>query len=219
MLKPLLAAVGGAAVGFWVAKMRYEKAAYAYANLRVEEAKVFAEARADREIQKFLAEAEQTFGDDIEKAKVDAVAKVFESENVSIEGLFEDNPVVDGLVRNYQGFSSPAPSTTEDEESESHIILIRRAEFFEGPLTDKYDQTSVTYYQNDDILVDPHDKQLDVKAAIGSIRPSWFGNEADDENVCYVRNTQLEIEFEVNRSQGSYARDVLGLNPDAEGGE
>jgi len=104
-----------------------------------------------------------------------------------------------------------------EEDSESHIVLMRRKEFFEGPLSDDYHQVSVTYYQNDDILIDEHDKQLDVAAAIGNIRPNWFGNEADDENVCYVRNTKVKIEFEVVRSLGSYAKDVLGRGDEDEG--
>jgi hypothetical protein len=203
MLKPLLAAAGGAAVGFWVAKMRYEKAAYAYANDRIEQAKAYAEERADRQIQKFQAEAEV--------GTVKRVAEVLEKEQAHIEEVLAD-PAIEKLVTNYQGFSSSEPMpTVVDEDSESHIVLIRRKEFFEGPLTDTYDQISVTYYQNDDILLDPSDKQLDVAQAVGNIRPSWFGNEADDENVCYIRNTKIQIEFEVNRSQESYAKDVLGI--------
>lgn len=216
MWKPLLAAAGGAAVGFLYAKMRYEKEAYAYANERIEQAKVYAEERADRRIETFLAEADAK----TEKAKVDAVAEAFteafEGEDKQVEEVFS-NPEVDKLLTNYAGFSAPQPPTVVEEDSESHIVLIRRKEFFEGPLTDTYDQISVTYYQNDDVLLDPSDKQLDVAAAIGNIRPSWFGNEADDENVCYVRNTKLEIEFEVNRSQGSYAKDVLGLGDEDKG--
>jgi hypothetical protein len=205
MLKPLLAAAGGAVVGFYIAKLRYEKAAYAYATERIEEVKIYAEERADRKIRESRAEAE------IEK--VAEVAAIFEKEDHPVEEVLQ-NPVVEGLIRNYQSFSTPAPPTVDnedEEDSESYIVLIRRKEFFEGPADVTYDQTAVTYYANDDILIDAHDKQLDVKAAIGSIRPDWFGNEADDENVCYVRNTKLKIEFEVNRSQASYARDVLGI--------
>lgn len=212
MLKPLLAAAGGAVVGFYIAKLRYEKAAYAYAIERIEQAKVYAEERADREIQKFLAEAEQSFDSDIEKAKVDAVAEVFKNEMDQVE---ETDLVLDELLTNYQGFSGSQPPMVAEEDGESHILLIRRKEFFEGPPNDDYHQTSVTYYQNDDILVDATDKQLDVAAAIGNIRPNWFGNEADDENVCYVRNTKIKIEFEVIRSQGSYAKDVLGRTDEA----
>lgn len=209
MLKPLLAAAGGAVVGFWIAKVRYEKAAYAYANERIEQAKVYAEERADRQIQKFQAEADaeavfevSSAFDSLEEAGDDAVLETVEKLVV--------NPAVESLIKNYQRFSSPEPPMVVEEDSESHIVLIRRKEFFEGP-EEGYDQTYGTYYQNDDILVDAGDKQLDVVAAIGNIRPNWFGNEADDENVCYIRNTKLKIEFEVNRSQGSYAKDVLGL--------
>lgn len=208
MWKPLLAAAGGAVVGFLFAKMRYEKEAYAYANERIEQAKIYAEERADRSIEKILAGAEAD--------KVKAVAAVFENETEQVEEIFENNPTVENLVKNYQGFSSPQPPTVVEEDSESYIVLIRRKEFFEGPLNDEYHQTALTYYQNDDILIDEHDNQLDVVAAVGNIRPNWFGNEADDENVCYVRNTKTKIEFEVNRSQGSYAKDVLGLGDESE---
>ncbi len=209
MWKPLLAAAGGAVVGFWVAKVRYEKAAYAYANERIEQAKVYAEERADRRIQQFQAEAS--------KEAVDAVAAVFENDTSQIAQVLDENEAIAGLVRNYQSFSAPdsTPMVVE-EESESHIQLIRRKEFFEGPLDDTYDQVAVTWYQNEDVLIDPADKQLDVPQAVGNIRPNWFGNEADDENVCYVRNTKFKVEFEVNRSQGSYAKDVLGIGDNEE---
>jgi hypothetical protein len=212
MWKPLLAAAGGALVGFWVAKSKYEKEAYAYANERIEQAKAYAEERADRQIQKSQAEASVE--------ALDAVTAVFEQDTKQMEKLVEDNAVVAGLIQNYQGFSTPAPSTAPvGEDSESHIILIRRKEFFERRNSDPdiYDQTTVTWYPDEDILYDDMgQKQLDVQAAVGNIRGSWFGNEADDENVCYVRNTKLKIEWEVIRSQGSFRTDVLGLGGDDE---
>lgn len=212
MWKPLLTAVGGATVGFLVAKMRYEKEAYAYANERIEQAKVYAEERADRAIAKFQAEAEVQ--------ALEAVTAVFEKDTEQMAKLVDENAVVASLVTNYQGFSASQPPMVVEEDSESHIVLIRRKEFFEGPLSDTYHQTTVTYYANDDILYeDSSRKQLDVTAAIGNIRPNWFGNEADDENVCYVRNTKLEIEFEVIRSQGSFRQDVLGIIPGEENEE
>lgn len=212
MLKPLLAAVGGAAVGFWVAKLRYEKAAYAYATERIEQAKVYAEERADREIQRFQAEAE---GDAVER-----VAEVLEEDQNRIDEVFAEDPEVENLVLNYQGFSSPRPPSAA-EDSESHIRLMRRKEFFEHDTEESgYHQVSVTYYQNDDILYDDMgQKQLDVQAAVGNIRPSWFGHEPDDENVCYVENSKNKIMFEVIRSQGSFAKDVLGLSDDEDKAE
>lgn len=205
MWKPLLAAAGGAVVGFLIAKSRYEKEAYAYANERIEQAKVYAEERADRTIKKLQAEAEVE--------TLEAVAAVFEKDTSKMAQLVETNTAIADLVTNYQGFSSsPTPLVEAEEDSESHIVLIRRKEFFEGPPSDAYNQVSVTYFGKDDILYDElGQKQLDVRAAIGSIRPDWFGHEADDENVCYVRNSKIEVEFEVIRSMGSFANDVLGL--------
>jgi hypothetical protein len=209
MLKPLLCAAGGAAVGFYIAKLRYEKAAYAYAVERIEQAKTFAEERAERKLQEFQAEAEA--------ATVGAVADAVLYDPDIQEAISGAGEPFDTLIQRYGGFETAAPPLVVEDDAESHIVLIRRKEYFEGPLSDDYQQTSVTYYQNDDILYDDMgQKQLDVRAAIGSIRPSWFGNEADDENVCYVRNTQIQVEFEVIRSQGSYTKDVLGLD---EGGE
>lgn len=209
MLKPLLCAAGGAAVGFYIAKLRYEKAAYRYAVERIEQAKTFAEERAERKLQEFQAEAEA--------ATVGAVADAVLYDPDIQEAISGDGQSFDTLMQKYAGFETAAPPLVVEDDSESHIALIRRKEFMEGPLSDEYQQTSVTYYQNDDILYDDMgQKQLDVRAAIGSIRPSWFGNEADDENVCYVRNTKIQVEFEVIRSQGSFTKDVLGLGEDGE---
>ena len=206
MYKSLVFAAVGGLVGFWVGKTKYEKAAYAYANERIEQAKVYAEERAEREIQKARAEA------------VEVVTARYEEDESALQQDLTDNPAVEKLILNYGGFSSPAPATVkpEEEDSESHIVLMRRKEFFEGP-EDGYDQAAVTYYILDHILIDERDKQLDVSAAVGDIRPDWFGNEADDENVCYVRNTKINIEFEVNRSLESYAKDVLGVGDNGPG--
>lgn len=208
MWKPLLAAAGGAAVGFLFAKLRYEKAANLYAIERIEQAKVYAEERAEREIARVRAEAEAE--------AVDAVAAVYEENPEKITDVINagEEEVLTELLTNYSGFSNRVPENVVEEDSESHIVLIRRKEFFEGPLSDDYHQTSLTYYQLDHVLIDENDKQLDVHAAIGSIRPDWFGNEPDNEHVCYVRNTNIKIEFEVERSLGSYTRDVLGLGGD-----
>lgn len=212
MLKPLLAAVGGAAVGFWVAKLRYEKAAYAYATERIEQAKVYAEERAERAIAKFQTEASTE--------AVETITKVVENDNAQMAAMLDDNAALLGLVQNYQSFSTPQPPMVVEEDSESHIRLMRRKEFFEYDTeAGEYDQVAVTYYQNDDILYDDMGrKQLDVQAAVGNIRPSWFGHEPDDENVCYVENSKIKIMFEVVRSQGSFAQDV-GLSNDEDKAE
>lgn len=213
MLKPLLAAVAGAGAGFLYAKMRYEKAANAYAIERIEQAKVYAEERADRAIAKFQAEASA----EVEKELVDRVAKVFEEKQEKTSSIFSEDPDVENLIVNYQGFGGSEAPMVAKEESESHIRLMRRKEFFEYDTEEgDYHQVAVTYYQNEDILYDDIGrKQLDVQAAVGNIRPSWFGHEADDENVCYVENSRTKIMFEVNRSQGSFAQDVgLSNNED-----
>lgn len=74
---------------------------------------------------------------------------------------------------------------------------------------DGYSQTTLTYYQGDDVLVDEADVPIyDPKRIVGELK---FGHGSRDQSICYVRNDKLEAEYEILLDHGHYQLEVLGV--------
>lgn len=81
---------------------------------------------------------------------------------------------------------------------------------FAGNETD-YDQQTVTYFVQDDVLVEERDQPLEpIIDILGPVALDQFGNGSRDPNIVYVRNDRLSMDFEVLRDEGSYEATVLG---------
>lgn len=88
-------------------------------------------------------------------------------------------------------------------------------EYSENP--ENHEQETLTYYSADDTLSDPKDSAIDnTEYTVGDDNLLRFGAGSHDANVVYIRNERLGMDFEVVRSQGSFAREVLGIEPDDE---
>jgi hypothetical protein len=75
-----------------------------------------------------------------------------------------------------------------------------------------YTQSTLTYYMDDDVLADEHDSAIDDQDdTVGVKNLDMFGHGSGDPNVVYVRNDIREIDYEIVRSNGSYAEEVHGL--------
>lgn len=75
-------------------------------------------------------------------------------------------------------------------------------------------QLSLTYYAGDDVLTDISDQIVDIEATIGRGILKRFGHGSGEENIVYVRNVKLEVDYDVNRSFGTYAHEVAGFDDD-----
>lgn len=96
------------------------------------------------------------------------------------------------------------------EENPDRPFIISQDEFFEGEK--EYEQTSLTYYEGDDTLVDDHDQPVpDSDATVGDDNLMRFGHGSKDPNTLYVRNDRLELDFEIALSKGKYTVEVLGF--------
>jgi hypothetical protein len=76
-----------------------------------------------------------------------------------------------------------------------------------------YSQPSLTYYKGDNVLADGDDSPVDIEACIGSINLQRFGAWSGDPRVVYVRNENLRIDCEVLLHDGTYLKEVLGMDP------
>lgn len=71
-----------------------------------------------------------------------------------------------------------------------------------------YIQSTLQYYQGDNILCDEQDVPVyNPEKIVGKLE---FGHGSNDPNVVYVRNEKLEAEWEVLRDHGHFQTEVLG---------
>lgn len=72
-----------------------------------------------------------------------------------------------------------------------------------------YQQETLTYYSADDILADQSDTPIyNYSKLMGDLR---FGHGSNDQNVVYIRNDQLHMEWEILNHSGSFEEEVVGL--------
>lgn len=96
------------------------------------------------------------------------------------------------------------------QRGETDPYVISAEEFLENE-TD-FTQINLTYYAGDDVLSDEEDRTVDNKSVVGENNLQKFGHGSKDRNVVYIRNPRFKTEYEVVRSQGKFAVEVLGFN-------
>lgn len=75
-----------------------------------------------------------------------------------------------------------------------------------------YQQVTYSYWAGDDVLTDEDETIINNREnLIGVDVLNHWGHGSDDFNVLHVRNSQLELEFEICRTPKSYEEEVLGL--------
>jgi hypothetical protein len=103
---------------------------------------------------------------------------------------------------------------TEDRNPDRPYVISER-EFMENE--DNFRQMTLTYYAGDDVLVDEADKDIPYPdPVIGDHNLQRFGDGTDDANTVFIRNERLSTDYEVVRSDGKYAHEVLGLQHSAD---
>ena len=134
----------------------------------------------------------------------------------------EDEPVSDDehIINIYDRQEVP-----EGEELESPLLigydrealrearkpyLISSTEFYTTET--EWDKLSITYYEDDDVLVDENDKPIDnTEYLIGEKHLDFFGIRSQDPNIVFVRNSNISSDIEITRNLGSYTEIILGV--------
>lgn len=94
---------------------------------------------------------------------------------------------------------------TDDEKEKTPVIYeITRDEYDESDFVG----LTYTYFNEDDILLDEGDDVVDKPEELVGDMLSQFD---DRQEVMYVRNNALGIDFEIIRRFSSYAEDILGV--------
>lgn len=77
---------------------------------------------------------------------------------------------------------------------------------------DEFEQSTLTYFEGDDVLLDSRDKPIpDPDMIVGDDNLLRFGVGSGDPKVVYVRNERLKMDFEILKSEGKYTEEVLGF--------
>jgi hypothetical protein len=80
-----------------------------------------------------------------------------------------------------------------------------------------YAKITIMYYEGDNTLCDDAQSVIpDINGTVGPNALSNFGAFSEDENIVYVRNEKLEVDWEVVRSSQAYAHAVAGFDVDNE---
>jgi len=97
-----------------------------------------------------------------------------------------------------------------DHRDPTKPYIIHHDEFMQGEKD--YEQQTVTYFEGDDVLTDDRDGRIDdVEDTVGEDNLMKFGHGSKDNNVVYIRNDRMCVDFEVMRSTGKYSEQVLGF--------
>jgi hypothetical protein len=100
------------------------------------------------------------------------------------------------------------PADEERGEEEPYVISL--AEFSNDE--EDFDKITLRYFEEDDTLTEElrKDTPLPIES-VGAANLLRFGVGSEDEEIVYVRNEKLKIDFEIVRDEGSYTETALGL--------
>lgn len=131
----------------------------------------------------------------------------------------DGNRVISGDFNVFAGNDEPDEEWNYEREVEKRVpefpYVITQEEFLENE--PEYPQETVTYFVGDDVLVDSKDQPMEADSTVGDSNLMRFGHGSKDNNIVYVRNDTLEIDYEILRSYGKYSREVLGFIEHSDG--
>ena len=206
----LLLSAGSAAVGFFIAERKYRRAYEALAETEIADMREhFARKELARE----------------EKGSLEAIAA---EKGYTVPPATE---IADKVADRVVGAPPPAPIPAPETENifekhegysdtwdyEAEVASRKQGK----PYVIHYDElgesgyetpTTFTYYAGDDVLCDERDKIVDARAElIGDENLDKFGHGSNDPVIVYIRNDDIAAEFEIVKSDKTYAEEVHGL--------
>lgn len=120
------------------------------------------------------------------------------------ELTIERNVFVEGRPLVIEDWDAEAEEAIRNPESP---YVISFEEFNENSF--EHAQSTLTYYEGDDILAEADDSVIDaIEAVVGNDNLRRFGHGSRDPNVVYIRNERTESDYEVVRSKGKYVDEV-----------
>lgn len=195
-------AVGGVAA-YYICKKKLETKYEQIAKQEIEDAKKFY-ARINK------ADAFSTPEGAANALHVDEGAKALrrykgESPSEDAAAVTDLNIFAQSHVESHFDLEAEMPNRSEEAP-----FIITQDEFLEAE--PGYEQVTLTYYEGDDTLADEGDQAIPlIDETVGKGTLHRFGHGSGDARTVFVRNDKLSTDFEVVKSDGKYAHEVLGL--------
>lgn len=122
--------------------------------------------------------------------------------------------IADEEVRNVftEGNSDIPWDYTEElkNRTKEKPYVIHSEEYHDNEL--QYEQTTYTYYEGDDVMVDIRDSVIEpVNEIVGLENLQRFGHGSGDVNTVYIRNDEFTIDIEIVKTPKSFAEEVHGI--------
>lgn len=223
----LLCAAGGALIGYVVAHKALETEYSDLATHEIAEAKsylnhLYKNAMASTLTNKGLQKRVPKDPEGVGGPRIEVMQRI-------AEGLRRDAGVAEGIVQKQR--YGPRDVVVKDPDEVVHTnvledvrkaakkgkvagpVVISEVDYMTSDLG--YVQVNLTYFEGDDTLMDGEEHLVDdATRLIGEDWKEKFGYMANDDNVVYVRNARMNIDYEVSRSKGTYKFEVLGDEDD-----
>lgn len=208
----VVAAFGGALIGYGVAKKRLVAKYETISDDEIQAAKIFYATlnKADYKtpadaVQALIPSSEQTakaamtdYNGIYNKKKVGVVVE----EAPPVSNIFVDNKPLSEVNFDYDAEA--------DNRASGNPYVVTFDEYFQNE--GDYNQVVLTYFQIDGVLLDENEDRIDdIDDVVGENNLERFGEGSKDNNIVYIRNDDKECMFEVIRSLGSYVQEVLGI--------
>ena len=139
----------------------------------------------------------------------------YEEEVVRYITIDNDAPDDEDLTEvSHNVFTDATPTSEWDPEVEEAArttdapYILEHDEFYNSD----FNTQTLTWYEVDEVLAAEDDSLVeDIDGIVGEQNLTRFGHGSRDNNVLYIRNPKIDMDFEVIRAQGSYAEIVHGI--------
>lgn len=157
--------------------------------------------------------------DDMAKGETDMPKEKFASRVSSYEQTNGEKENFEAYISSMESPEDDEPDEDEDyDESDLDIpghnsddgpYQITAGEFCNNRTY--YDKVSLNYFAEDGVVADDRDEIMENAPRILGDLQEAFSNSRSS-NVIYIRNEELEVDYEVSLVDGSYRKEVLNMN-------
>lgn len=185
ILKGIVLLAAGAGLGFIGGKLYYEKKYEKISDNEIKEVKEYYKKKTD----KIIGKSEEI------NAKLENVISQVEKTNYN-KVITSDHYPINEEEEVKAELESP------EEEKPDKPYVITEEEFLEGNCD--YDKISLTYFELDDTLADDSEEVVDIEETISTDIYNELSDDDEDKDW-YVRNDELQTDFEIMKVEGSYS--------------
>lgn len=117
----------------------------------------------------------------------------------------------ESIAKRYHGAEEPDPAEKEsppEDDDEEELFTVSEEEM---EIYDNFEDISLTYYAEDDILCDDQEQLIEDPEAVVGDALTRIRAKSDYPDTVYVVNKRLRAIFEVLMVEGSYQEIVLGV--------